>query len=137
MFYRRLEAILGITDLHSEHDLTRLVEMHLPLSSVESLLVHGMTHAEIYKLIVSRRTLARRKSRHESLTRDESDRAIRVVRIISQAEEAFGNDTKAAHWLRSSKTRLEGRTPLEMLRTETGARIVEKMLLQLDYGFTA
>jgi Protein of unknown function (DUF2384) len=40
-------------------------------------------------------------------------------------------------WLRKSKMRFEGRSPLEMMRTEAAARMVEEMLLQLDYGFVA
>jgi putative toxin-antitoxin system antitoxin component (TIGR02293 family) len=137
MFYSRIETKLGITPLHSDRDLARLVEERLPLSSVESLSNHGMSDEEIYSFIVPRRTLVHRKSRHESLTHDESDRAVRIARIASLAEEVFGNDEKAARWLRKPKTRFEGRAPLELLRTEAGARLVEELLLQLDYGFAA
>ena len=96
-----------------------------------------MTDEEIYSFIVPRRTLVHRKTRRESLTHDESDRAVRIARITSLAEEVFGADAKAGRWLRKPKTRFEGRTPLEMLRTDAGARLVEEMLLQLDYGFAA
>jgi putative toxin-antitoxin system antitoxin component (TIGR02293 family) len=137
MFYRRIETKLGVTPLHSDRDLARLVEERLPLSSVESLSNHGMSDEEIYSFIVPRRTLVHRKSRHESLTHDESDRAVRIARITSLAEEVFGNDEKASRWLRKPKTRFENRTPLELLRTEAGARLVEELLLQLDYGFAA
>jgi putative toxin-antitoxin system antitoxin component (TIGR02293 family) len=61
----------------------------------------------------------------------------RVARITSQAEEVFGDEAKAARWLRKPKTRFEGRVPLELLRTDAGSRIVEEMLLQIDYGFAA
>ena len=57
--------------------------------------------------------------------------------MTALAEEIFGDDAKASRWLRKEKSRFEGRTPLEMLRTEAGARLVEEMLLQLDYGFAA
>jgi putative toxin-antitoxin system antitoxin component (TIGR02293 family) len=137
MFYRRLEIKLGVTPLRSDRDLSRLVDERLPLASVESLSTHGMSDEEIYSFIVPRRTLAHRKTRHESLTHDESDRAVRIARITALAEEVFGDDAKASRWLRKVKTRFEGRTPLEMLRTEAGARLVEEMLLQLDYGFAA
>ena len=137
MLYRRVETKLGISPLHSDRDLARLVEDRLPLSSVESLSTHGMSDEEIYSFIVPRRTLVHRKTRRELLTHDESDRAVRIARISSQAEEIFGDDAKAARWLRKPKARFEGRAPLEMLRTEAGSRIVEEMLLQLDYGFAA
>ena len=137
MLYRRLETKLGVNPLRSDRDLARLVEQRLPLTSVESLSQHGMTDEEIYRLIVPRRTLVHRKSRREPLTHDESDRAVRIARMASLAEEVFGDDAKAARWLRKPKSRFDGRTPFELLSTEAGARLVEEMLLQLDYGFTA
>ncbi len=137
MFYRRIEIKLGVTPLRSDRDLARLVEDRLPLASVDSLSSNGMSAEEIYSFIAPRRTLVHRKTRHESLTHEESDRAVRIARIASLAEEVFGEDAKASRWLRKPKARFEGRTPFELLRTEAGARLVEEMLLQLDYGFAA
>ena len=62
---------------------------------------------------------------------------MRIARITSLAEEVFGDDAKAGRWLRQIKERFDGRTPLEVSRTEAGARLVEEMLLQLDYGIFA
>jgi putative toxin-antitoxin system antitoxin component (TIGR02293 family) len=137
MFYRRIEVKLGVTSLRSDRDLARLVDERLPLTSVNSLSHHGLSDEEIYSFIIPRRTLLHRKTRRESLTHDESDRAVRIARITSLAEEVFGDDAKASRWLRKAKSRFEGRSPLEMLRSEAGARLVEEMLLQLDYGFAA
>ena len=136
-FYRRMEARLGLGPLDSDRDIARVVEARLPLTTVESLKRHGMTDEEVYQFIVPRRTLVHRKSRHEALTQEESDRAVRMARISSLAEEVFGDDAKASRWLRKVKVRFAQRSPLEMLRTEAGARLVEEMLLQLDYGFAA
>ena len=135
--YRRVESKLGVNPLRSDRDLARLVEQRLPLTSVESLSQNGVSDEEIYRLIVPRRTLVHRKSRREPLTHEESDRAVRIARIASLAEEVFGDDAKAARWLRKPKSRFEGRTPFDLLATEAGARLVEEMLLQLDYGFAA
>jgi putative toxin-antitoxin system antitoxin component (TIGR02293 family) len=137
MFYRRIETKLGIVPVRSDRDLERLVAGCLELSSLESLSNHGMSDEEIYAFIVPRRTLTHRKTRNQPLSHEESDRAVRMVRIISQAEEVFGDDTKAARWLRKPKARFDDNSPLEMARSEAGARIVEEMLLQLDYGFAA
>jgi putative toxin-antitoxin system antitoxin component (TIGR02293 family) len=135
--YLRIERKLGVGPLRSDRDLARVVEERLPLASVETLSNQGMTSEEIYSYILPRRTLVHRKTRREALTHEESDRAVRVARITALAEEVFGNDEKAGRWLRKPKQRFEGRTPLELLRTEAGARLVEEMLLQLDYGFAA
>jgi putative toxin-antitoxin system antitoxin component (TIGR02293 family) len=137
MFYRRVETKLGIGPVRSDRDLERLVSGCLELSSLESLSTHGMSAEEIYDFIVPRRTLTHRKTRKQLLSHEESDRALRMARIISQAEEVFGDDAKAARWLRKPKARFDGHSPLEMARSEAGARIVEEMLLQLDYGFAA
>ncbi|ADW70448.1 hypothetical protein AciX9_3443 [Granulicella tundricola MP5ACTX9] len=137
VFYRRLESKLGVSPLDSDRDIARFVEARLPLTSVDALSSHGITTEEIYDYILPRRTLVHRRTRHEALTHEESDRAVRLARIASLAEEVFGEDAKAARWLRKPKTRFEGRTPLELLRTEAGARLIEEMLLQLDFGFAA
>jgi putative toxin-antitoxin system antitoxin component (TIGR02293 family) len=135
--YRRIERKLGVTPLRSDRDLARLVDQRLPLTSVESLSRHGISDEEIYSFIVPRRTLVHRKTRSEALTHEESDRAVRIARMTALAEEIFGDDAKASRWLRKTKARFDARSPLEMLRTEAGARLVEEMLLQLDYGFAA
>lgn len=137
MFYRRMERKLGVTPLRSDRDLARVVQERLPLTSIDSLTHHGISDEEIYTLIVPRRTLLHRKTRREALTHEESDRAVRIARVTSLAEEVFGDDAKAARWLRKPKSRFDGRSPLEILRTEAGARLVEEMLVQLDYGFAA
>lgn len=137
VFYRRMERKLGTGTLTSDSDLARLVEERLPLISIESLTSHGLSNEEIYTYIIPRRTLVHRKSKREPLTHDESDRAVRIARITSLAEEVFGDDAKAGRWLRKIKERFAGRTPLEVSRTEAGARLVEEMLLQLDYGIFA
>ena len=137
MFYRRIETKLGVTSLRSDRDLARLVEERLPLTSVESLSSHGMSVEEIYSSSYRDGLWCTGSPVDEALTHDESDRAVRIARIASLAEEVFGNDAKAARWLRKAKTRFEGRSPFELLRTEAGARLVEEMLLQLDYGFAA
>ena len=52
------------------------------------------------------------------------DRIVRVARIIALAEQVFGDRDKALAWLRSA----DDRTPLRMLHTEPGGRLVESML---------
>ena len=107
------------------------------MSCVDSLSASGLSNEEIYSYIVPRRTLFHRRNKRERLTQDESDRAVRIARITSLAEEVLGNEDKAARWLRKPKQRFDGRSPFEVLRTEAGGRLVEEILLQLDYGFFA
>lgn len=66
--------------------------------------------------------------------RDESGRAARVARSIALAEQTFANRDKAGRWLRRNLSTLGGRTPMELLRTEAGARVVENLLARIAWG---
>ena len=53
------------------------------------------------------------------------------------AEQVFGEPVRAWRWLRKAKRRFEGKTPVEMLATEAGARLVEEMIGQIEHGIFA
>ncbi len=57
-----------------------------------------------------------------------------LLRLLSQAESVYGSRERALAWLRRPHPRLRDRAPLEMLRTDTGSRIVEELLVQIDEG---
>jgi putative toxin-antitoxin system antitoxin component (TIGR02293 family) len=135
--YDRIKATLETGPIQSEKDLLQLVEDRLPTRVVTALLRHGLTDNEIYRLVIPRRTLTHRKSRQQPLTREESERVIRIARITALAEKIFGDENKALRWLRKSKQHFDGRTPLELLATESGARLVEEMLYRIDEGMAA
>jgi putative toxin-antitoxin system antitoxin component (TIGR02293 family) len=67
----------------------------------------------------------------------ETDRLVRVARIVALAEHVFQNREKALTWLRSSNDGMNDRTPLSMLQTESGGHLVEGMLWQIDEGVYA
>lgn len=85
-------------------------------------------------MVIPQRTFTHRKNRHESLTADESDKALRLARAVAFAEEVFGNREKAWRWLREASPALEDHAPLELLRTEAGAQAVEGELVAIDEG---
>jgi putative toxin-antitoxin system antitoxin component (TIGR02293 family) len=128
---------LGVSRIRSDEDLASLVEKRLPAAAIKSLVRGGLSNAEVYQLIVPRRTLAHRIANHQPLSREESDKAVRVARITTMAERAFHDTEKAWRWLRKPKRRFESKTPIEMLATEAGARLVEEMIIQFEYGMTA
>lgn len=115
----------------------RTIEAGLPLSFLDSLLALGVSTAEVHELVVKPRTLSHRRERGQPLSVDESDRAVRVARVIEQATQTFGDRDKAMRWLRKPKRRFDGRAPMGMLLTETGGRLVEEMLIQMDEGMVA
>jgi putative toxin-antitoxin system antitoxin component (TIGR02293 family) len=58
-------------------------------------------------------------------------------RILFKARRVFGSESVALEWMHEAKQRFDGRTPMQMLETEAGARAVEEMLLQLEHGMFA
>ena len=134
---RSLFSVLLIQGgLTTDMDVVKLVHNRLPLSVIDRLLAEGVTKQEI-DMIAPPRTLAHRRANAESLTVEESDRAVRLARIVAQTESVFGNKDKAMGWLRRPMKRFEGGTPIEMLTTEVGSRLVEEVLVQIDEGFFA
>ena len=105
--------------------------------ALRSLEAHGYSQDEIFALVVPKRTFARRVKRREPLTVEETDRAIRLVRVAELAERVFGDKGKAHRWLRKPKLALSRATPLAYLASESGARTVEDMLLRIDFGILA
>ena len=120
----------------SDMEVVKLVHNRLPLSVIDRLLAEGVTKQEI-DMVAPPRTLAHRRANAESLTIEESDRAVRLARVVAQTESVFGNKDKAMSWLRRPMKRFEGGTPIEMLSTEVGSRLVEEALVQIDEGFFA
>ncbi len=92
---------------------------------------------ELEDLVVARRTLARRKLLSGKLSREETDRAMRLARIASEASKVFGNAEKASRWLRGPQAKLSGRTPLSLLESEAGTAVVENLLGQIEHGMFA
>jgi putative toxin-antitoxin system antitoxin component (TIGR02293 family) len=86
--------------------------------------------------IIPRKTLSHRR-KIGTLTAEQSDRLARVMRVIGAAEETFGNEAKAARWLRRPTNALDGEAPLGLLDTSEGAREVERLLSRIDHGLAA
>jgi putative toxin-antitoxin system antitoxin component (TIGR02293 family) len=136
-FIAAVSRKLGAPELTSERDLVALVERRLPAASIEALRTAGLSDEEIFRLLIPRRTLAHRRTKNEPLSREESDRALRIARILTLAERTFASQDKALGWMRKSKHRFEGRSPMDMLGTEAGARLVEEAIVQIDDGMAA
>jgi putative toxin-antitoxin system antitoxin component (TIGR02293 family) len=125
---------LGVRVPRTERELLDIIEQQLPASSIKRLLALGITRAEVDAFVIPLRTLQHRRSRHEKLTVEESDRVLRMMRALSQAEEVYGSRERALQWLRLRNSRLSRRTPVELLKTDAGSRIVEELLVQIDEG---
>lgn len=112
-------------------------EFRLAPAAIRSALAPHFSAEEIGDVVAPLRTFQRRIARGEELTEEESDRAARLARIADHAQRVFADHDKAARWLRKANATLAGRAPIELLRTETGARKVEEALIRIDHGIFA
>jgi putative toxin-antitoxin system antitoxin component (TIGR02293 family) len=85
------------------------------------------------KLSISRSTLQRRKAAGR-LSPDESDKVMRLSRLLEHATNVFGDIEKARAWLKFPQRGLGGAVPLDYAETEVGAREVDNLLGRIDYG---
>ena len=80
------------------------------------------------------RTLDRRKNEGR-LQPDESDRLLRAAKVFGKAIALFEGDVPfAKEWLSSRQAALGGAVPLEMAKTDVGAREVEDLIGRLEHG---
>lgn len=134
VLHQQIADWLGIRPPNTEGQMLQIVEQQLPTSAISKLLSLGLSRQEIDALVIPLRTLQHRRSKREKLTIEESDRVLRLVRLLSQAETVYGSRDRALEWLRRPISRLKNRAPLNLMRTDTGARIIEEILVQIDEG---
>lgn len=86
---------------------------------------------------ITPRTLTRRK-KEGRLGPEESDRLVRASRVFGRALELFeGDDEQARRWLSNESIALGGRTPLDLAKSEVGAKEVETLINRLEQGIPA
>lgn len=130
------QSVLGAV-VRSQADLALAVRNRLPLSALRGLSQAGLTEQEIEKFVIPQRTRRHRAEKKQPLTVDESDRAVRLMRVQALAEETFQNHRKANVWLRRPLVELGGETPLGLAQTEAGARVIETILGKIAWGAAA
>jgi putative toxin-antitoxin system antitoxin component (TIGR02293 family) len=125
---------LGVKAPTTDAEILGIVEKRLAPAVIQRLIALGLERSEIDAIIIPQRTLQHRRSRREKLTVEESDRVLRAIRVLARTEAVYRTRERALAWLRRPNPRLDGRTPLSLLKTDTGSRIVEELLVQIDEG---
>ncbi|MGA3045742.1 MAG: antitoxin Xre/MbcA/ParS toxin-binding domain-containing protein [Terracidiphilus sp.] len=117
-------------------DLADAIREGLPVKSLFLLAERlNLRQAEISEKIgIPRRTLTRRLAQHSRLTAAESDRAVRLAQVFSNAIDTLGDEEKASAWLKTPNRALRGGRPLDQLDTDPGVREVESVLGRIAYG---
>jgi putative toxin-antitoxin system antitoxin component (TIGR02293 family) len=83
---------------------------------------------------IPKTTLHRRIKDRQPLDQNESERVIRLFGIYQKAVDVFEDEDRAARWFSSRPKALGGKTPLEFMETEPGARYVDKLLGRIEQG---
>jgi putative toxin-antitoxin system antitoxin component (TIGR02293 family) len=128
-------VLVGL-ETFAAQDLLKTVGRGLVYRTFERL--HRNTDLPLESLLkwidIPRRTLTRRKREGRFLP-DESDRLLRATRLFGRTLELFEGDRQAAtDWLTTAQPALGGATPLDLARTDLGAREVERLIHRLEHG---
>ena len=84
--------------------------------------------------LITQRTLARRK-RAGRMQPDESDRLVRLARVFSRAIDLYvGNVDLARAWMMRPNRAFGEVSPIEMVKTDVGAREVENLIGRIEHG---
>lgn len=84
---------------------------------------------------LSERTLARYASDEtRRVEPDVAERALRMARIRALAEFVLEDVESAKVWLRTPQPAMGERVPADLLRSEFGAREVERLLQRIEHG---
>jgi putative toxin-antitoxin system antitoxin component (TIGR02293 family) len=125
------------TEMKATHstELVRRIQKGLPFSQLQALKKQlDLPLDELAsKLSISRATLHRRKGGGR-LSAQESDKVVRFSRLLEHAANVFGDVEKGRAWLKFPQYGLGGAVPLDYAKTEVGAREVDNLLGQIEYG---
>jgi putative toxin-antitoxin system antitoxin component (TIGR02293 family) len=132
--------MLGFKRLpESELELADAASRGLPSAALASLSNRlGWSRADLVKeLGFAPRTIARRSTGRKPLSSSESERILRLARVLARAAEVFESEASARRWLVEPNLALAGRKPLSLLTNDLGTELVLNELGKIDYGFFA
>ena len=107
----------------------------IPSAAVDSLSTSlHVTRSELAAALgISERTLARRK-KAGLLNSEESDKVVRLARVVERAEEVFEDLEASVEWLKAPNAALGAVPPLSLLDTDIGAESVLDTLGRIEHG---
>jgi putative toxin-antitoxin system antitoxin component (TIGR02293 family) len=126
--------VRGLTDLRSEIQKgLRVAALH---KTVEHIFRDPAERRRFLYRVIPEGSYKRRVKMGQ-LTREESERVVRLANVIALAEDVWGDADDARHFLLTPHPELEDRSPLEVAVEEFGARHVEEILEGIRHGLPA
>lgn len=135
---RTSTAIFQLIRDNNVPKLIECVEAGVSRSVVKSLpAALGATHSLLADLLdISEKSIQRlmKTSLHAVVSRQISERTVRLMQIRQKAVDVFENEEQALAWLIEPNEAFAGRSPLVHARTELGCRQIETVLDRIDHG---
>ena len=125
---------LGVK-VRQEEDLIEQIHRGLPYKTLESVMERmEMEMAFVIAFLgVTARTLQRRQTENV-LTREESDRVVRLAKLYERTVKVLGDPSEARAWLHHRNITLGSKTPLEVMDTVIGEARVHALLGRIEQG---
>jgi putative toxin-antitoxin system antitoxin component (TIGR02293 family) len=120
------EVVSGLT-------FARRIERGLPYRVIVRLKKFTQLSDKDLTEVIPRRTLTSLRGAR-NLTPEQSDRIARAAGIAALAQRVFGDAEVAHDWLLTPNPALGHEIPLRLVRTSSGARVVENVLLRIEHG---
>ena len=128
-------TMLGLKRVKTQLDLMPLIRRGLPFASLERV----SRHLEISPLVMvaalglAKRTVSRR-AQEKRLSPAESERLVRLTRVLAEAKHVLGSEEKARRWVLKPNRALDRATPLGLLDTDIGVNAVFEELGRIEHG---
>lgn len=106
----------------------------VPAKRVQALINQGVLPAKAVYRVIPERTFKRRLANREALKPSEADAVARLLRVTEAAIKAFGDVEFARTYLSLPIPALGDKIPLELAKTDSGAREVEAALMRFAHG---
>lgn len=120
----------------SEFEIIEFIREGLPKQTVHSVLQNttiSLTQLS-WILHISTKQL-KRYADDDRLSSEQSNFLYEFSRLYIRAMDVLGDKSTADNWLHRSNTALNGKSPIEMLDTIEGFRMVNDLISQIEYGF--
>ena len=85
-------------------------------------------------LAISPSSFFLKKKNRAKLNREMTEKFLRFVHVLKQAEKTLESLPEATAWLYRQIPSLNSQRPIDLLDTEPGHKLVEQTLLQIEYG---
>lgn len=130
-------AMLGLKQrVETPLDLAPMIRKGLPSGSFVAIAkrLEMSVQATAESIGLAKRTVARRVERKELLDPEESERLVRLARVLAEATAVLGSEEKARRWLSKPNRVLGAVAPLSLLDTDVGASAVFEELGRVEHG---